>query len=288
MSDRHALANQAMLASITARQTAKFDLHSPICIYKLCEAHGVTVRFNDIGSMEGMYDRGPKPHIHLSALRPLARRAYTCGHELGHHVFGHGSTIDELRDEDTVVPSDNPKEFLADTFSAFALMPTLGLRHAFAVRRWAPETATPQRMFVVACAFGVGYATLITHLAYGLRELSHYRATALLRATPKAIRAEILGEISVSPLIVADEHSNAATIDAEVGTFLLLPAGVAVMNDTLVHERDLARGRLFRANRPGIVRAVHPQTPWAAFVRVARSQYVGLAKYRHLEETPND
>src|ERR1700692_2836599 len=111
MSDRHALAHQAMLASITARQTAKFDLHSPICIYQLCEAHEVTVRFNDIGSMEGMYDRGPKPRILLSALRPLARRAYTCGHELGHHIFCHGSTIDELRNEDTIVSADNPKEF---------------------------------------------------------------------------------------------------------------------------------------------------------------------------------
>lgn len=288
MPDRRALAHQAMLASITARQTAKFDLHSPICIYKLCEAHGVTVRFNGIASMEGMYQPGSKLRIHLSALRPLARRAYNCGHELGHHVFGHGSTIDELRDEDTGSPSDNPKEFLADTFAAFALMPTLGLRRAFAIRGWKPESATPRQMFVVACEFGVGYATLVTHLAYGLREIPRPRATVLLRVTPKTLRAEILGELSPAPLIVADQHFASPTVDAEVAMHLLLPPGTEVANDAIVCERDLAEGRLFRAGRPGIVRAVCPGTPWAIFVRVSRNQYVGLAQYRHLEDLPDE
>jgi hypothetical protein len=56
-------------------------------------AAGVTVRFNNI-NMEGMYQRGAPPRIHLSARRPLSRRTYNCAHELGHHVFGHGSSIE--------------------------------------------------------------------------------------------------------------------------------------------------------------------------------------------------
>jgi len=287
MSDRQALAHQAMLASISARQTAMCDLHSPVCIYAICEAHRVKVRFNNIGSMEGLYDRTPEPRIHLSALRPLARRAYTCGHELGHHVFGHGSTIDELRDEGDA-PSDNPKEFLAEAFSAFTLMPTLGLRHAFAARHWRPETASPRQMFTVACAFGVGYRTLITHLTYGIRELPRHLATPLLRSTPRAIQAEILGEIAPSGLVVADEHSNATTIDAEVGMGLILPAGVTVNSDVIAYERDVGGVPLFRANRPGIARAAHSGNQWATFVRVARPNYVGRAQYRHLEDVSND
>src|SRR3546814_6969436 len=47
----------------------------------------------------GMYQRAPPPRIHLSARRPLPRRAYNCAHELGHHVFAHGSSIDELRED---------------------------------------------------------------------------------------------------------------------------------------------------------------------------------------------
>ena len=67
---RRALATQAMQAAIQTRAKAELDQHSPICIYWLCEELGVTVRFNNI-NMEGMYQRGAPPRIHLSALRPL-------------------------------------------------------------------------------------------------------------------------------------------------------------------------------------------------------------------------
>jgi hypothetical protein len=55
------------------------DLH-----LRLSETLGVTVRFNNI-NMEGMYQRGAPPRIHLSARRPLTR-----GHRRGPRsvVFG--------------------------------------------------------------------------------------------------------------------------------------------------------------------------------------------------------
>src|SRR3546814_1820714 len=118
---RKSLVVRGMQASLNARKLAGADLKSPICIYRVCEAHDVTVRFNDI-NMEGMYDRTTKPRIHISALRPLARRAFTCAHELGNHVFGHGSTIDELRDDHLKNSSRPPEEILADSFAAFILI----------------------------------------------------------------------------------------------------------------------------------------------------------------------
>lgn len=283
MSDRQALAYQATVASVAARQRAKYDLVRPICIYALCEAHRVKVRFNDVASMEGLYERTPEPRIYLSAFRPLVRRAYTCGHELGHHVFGHGSTIDELREEGAL-PSDNPQEFLAETFAAFTLMPTLGLRHAFAIRQWAPEDSSPTRMLTIASNFGVGYRTLITHLSYGIRVLSRQRATVLLRTTPTAIHAAICGEHPKSGLIVTDEHTNAPTIDAEIGMDVVLPAGIGVSSDALSHIRNLGARQLYRAMRPGIARAASPDGRWSLFVRVARPNYVERATFRHLEE----
>ena len=132
--DRHALANQGMVASIATRSKAKCNQKSPICIYSVCEALGVKVRFNNI-NMEGMYQKGTPPRIHLSARRPLPRRGYNCAHELGHHVFGHGSSIDELR-EDLKASVKDPKEFLVDAFAGFLMMPTLGMRRVFAVRGW--------------------------------------------------------------------------------------------------------------------------------------------------------
>jgi hypothetical protein len=277
-----------MFAAIEARAKGGLDVHSAACIYALCEAHGVTVRFNDI-NMEGMYDRIPKPRIHLSALRPLGRRAFNCAHELGHHVFGHGSTIDELRDEVAGFRTTDPDEFLVDAFAGFVLMPTLGVRYAFAARGWEPSSATPAQMFVVACSFGVGYATLVSHLAYGIKEISRDRAAVLLKATPKSLRRELLGDASSEPLIVLDAFSCSRTIDAEVGTQLLLPPGATPMTDVVLTPiGDRSDGGLFRASRAGIVRVADPAKSWAAFVRVSRAEYVGLARFRHLEEDPSD
>lgn len=289
--DRRALATQAMQAAAATRAKAKRDQASPICIYGLCETLGVVVRFNNI-NMEGMYQRGAPPRIHLSARRPLPRRAYNSAHELGHHVFGHGSSIDELREDAKPTPWDDPKEFLADTFAGFILMPIIGLRRAFAVRGWAPETATPAQMFTIACEFGVGYATLLTHLSAGVNMLSRGRAAVLQRVTPKALRMNILGTVTSEPLFVADRHRAAPTLDAEVKTLLLLPPGTTVAGEGLTFERDLAEGRLYRAVKSGIFQA--SAGDWAAFVRVAPVQkdepygYVGLAQYRHLEEDPDE
>lgn len=289
--DRRVLATQAMQAAVATRAKAKLDQVGPICIYGLCEMLGIVVRFNNI-NMEGMYQRGLPPRIHLSARRPLPRRAYNCAHELGHHVFSHGSSIDELRENAKAQPWEDPKEFLVDTFAGFILMPIIGLRRAFSIRGWTPATATPMQMFTIACEFGVGYATVLTHLSVGVNMLSRGRAVALQRVTPKALRMEFLGALTPEPLIVADRHRAAPTLDAEVNTLLLLPPGTKVTGGGLAFERDLAAGRVFQAVKPGIFQATAGD--WAVFVRVAPVQknqsygYIGLAQYRHLEEDPDE
>ena len=289
--NRRALATQAMQAATATRAKANLDQAEPICVYGLCDTLGIVVRFNNF-NMEGMYQRGLPPRIHLSARRPLPRRAYNCAHELGHHVFGHGSSIDELREDAKAQSWEDPKEFLADTFAGFILMPTIGLRRAFSVRCWTPEKASPTQIFTIACEFGVGYATLLTHLSAGVNMLSRGRAAALRRVTPKALRMDLLGALTPEPLLVADHYRAAPTLDAEVKTLLLLPPGAEVRGGGLAFERDLSTGRLFRAVKPGVFQASAGE--WAVFVRVAPVQkderygYIGLARYRHLEEDPGE
>lgn len=286
--ERKALVMKGMQASIAARTKAGVDLQSPACIYRMCEAHDVTVRFNDI-NMEGMYDRAPKARIHVSALRPLARRAFTCAHELGHHIFGHGSTIDELREDHTASSSERPpNEVMADAFAAFVLMPTIGLREAFAKRGLDPNRASAIDLFAIACNFGVGQSTLVNHLAYGINMIRIDRRDELGRITPKSIRTQILGQSVPEPLTIADRFWNSPTLDTEMGALLLLPPGVVVDAAMLMPERELPAGRLFRAVRAGITRVVIPGTSWAIYARVAPRQYVGLARFRHLEQMPDD
>jgi hypothetical protein len=114
------------------------------------------------------------------------------------------------------------------------------------------------------------------------------RRAQLGKITPKAIRTEILGEIVAEPLIIVDQHWNSPTLDIEVGSLLLLPASVVVDTAMLMPQRDLASGRLFRVIKPGITRIAVSGTSWATYVRVARQKYVGLARFRHLEDTIDD
>lgn len=288
--DWRGLARQALGMSIQVRQEAGLDLENPLDVYALCDQLRIPFRFVPI-SMEGMYRRTPAPYILISALRPLGRRVFTCAHELGHHVFAHSSTIDALvknHKASEVHPPRDPNEFLVDAFAGFLLMPSLGLRQAYAARHVRPEQATPAQHFAVACSFGVGYATLINHLCYGAQLLPRRSISALLSVTPQKIRHALLRSQTISPLVVADEHWRMPTLDAEVGMHLLLPAGAEAASDAIVRVADTLHGRLFRAQRPGIVRLCASDGQWAIFARVARHQYVGLGRYRHFEESPDD
>jgi len=128
------LAQKAMQKSIEIRTQLGFALNSPICIYDLCDKLKVKVRFVDI-DMEGVYIKGEEPTILLSSLRPLSRRNFTCAHELGHHIFEHGSTIDELQEGLDEFKTFSPDEFLVDTFAGFLFMPTLSCAKSICLKR---------------------------------------------------------------------------------------------------------------------------------------------------------
>lgn len=65
--DRSLLTQRAMRAAATVRIQSGSSQASPICIYGVCESLGIIVRFCDV-DMEGMYQSGTQPRIHLSAL----------------------------------------------------------------------------------------------------------------------------------------------------------------------------------------------------------------------------
>ena len=284
---RTQLAKQALEKSLEVREEYGYDFRSPLCVYELADRAGVKVQFVNDVSMEGVYAALAKPTVLLSSLRPLTRRAFTCGHELGHHVFGHGSTIDELRD-DVENTSFLPDEFLADTFAGFLLLPAQGVKRAFSTRGLAATTATPEQIYQVASSFGVGYETIIGHLQYSLRHITAPRANVLRRSKLPKIRERILGFATKCPLVIADRHHALGTLDAEVGTLVLLPPGAATDSAHIARFKDTPNGTVFRAMRPGLARVSIPGGNWGLVVRVSRKDYAGLAKYRHLEKTEGD
>lgn len=290
MNVRHTdIAQEALDTTLEVREEAGIAFGTPVNVYDLCEkiSPRVRIRFADY-SMEGCYHRSARPLIEVSALRPLGRRAFNTAHELGHHALGHqGMRLDERIADGIADRNAEPEEFAADTFAGFLLMPKLGVRRAFAARGWDPVQARPEQVFIIACHFGVGFTTLVNHLAYGLREISRDRATGLARVRLPSIRQALLGSASSDRLWAADRYYTQPTLDTEVGTSVLLPPkSQPEFTRILEPVGEVPGGWLFTATRPGMTRV--EADDWSVTIRVARYQYSGWSTNRHLEPEEGD
>jgi Zn-dependent peptidase ImmA (M78 family) len=287
MTSRKGLAKDALMKAARVRRGAGLRPEVPLCIYDLAASLGIEVRFLDLPSLEGMYSKTPEPVIVISSLRPPGRQAYTGGHELGHHVYGHGFRIDELFDIRPRGPLDE-EEFLADCFAGFLLMPKAAVVHAFEQRGWNLQAPTPNQIFAIAGWLGVGYDTLITHLRASLGLLDERRARALRRMSPKSIKAEVLGEDLKENLVIVDGAWDERAVDLQVADVILAMPGVISESDRLEHIGDDGSRTLLRAHSPGLCRIVHPQSGWSSFVRISRRGFVGRGIFRFQEEVEDD
>lgn len=282
MMDRRTIARKATAEALRTRVRAGYGLETPLCVYDLAGRLGVEVRFFDLPSMEGVYYNSPTPHIVLSSLRPAGRRAFTCGHELGHHSRGDGTCVDEMV-EQWVRPRFDPKEFYADCFAGALLMPKTAVERAFALRKWAISECTPDRVYAISNYFGVGYATLVHHLNRGLLLLSRSRAEQLLKIAPRRAQALAVGWETPETVWVVDEHWVGRPIDVEAGDLILLHGSARIEGNCAEPVGGVADGRLLKATEPGIGR-LEDNSGWAAFVRVSRRAFVGRDVHRHQEE----
>lgn len=282
--DRVPLLRKGLKAAEAAREAAGADPFGPADPFAAAEAFGLRVNLSAT-SMEGFYFKGNPANILVSSLRPVGRRTFTCAHELGHHWFGHGSTIDQLQEDDRE-DSSKPDEVLANAFAAFFLMPTVVVRAAFAARGWSLSTPTALQLFTVACELGVGYGTLLNHLAYTMREVSAATREELRKWTPQRIRKQLLADDADEPVMIVDAHSAAPTYDVEKEAGVLLPAGAQVGGQALVFERSLDRFDLYRAVRRGEAAVSGAAEPGR--VRVMPKKYEGPARRRFLEDPDED
>jgi Zn-dependent peptidase ImmA (M78 family) len=283
--DRKHLARTAIHKALEARKSLGIALTEPVCAYTVADQLGLDVWFADIPSMEGIYSAGSRTVI-VSALRPPGRQAFTCAHEIGHHLHGHGVQYDEWIEHRTGARRFDPNEFVADCFAGEMLMPKLVVSRGFALRGWNPVASEPVAFYVIASWVGVGYATLITHMRATLNMLSADRAEELLkyRTQIPELRKQLIGRECLDNLIAVDQHWYGRSIDAQVSELILLPKLTRLEGScgTIIEEND--RGTLVMASTPGIGRCLHPGSGWCAYMRVSRKNYVGRARYRFEEE----
>ena len=284
--NRKTLARKAIFQALEMRTQAGFGLDSAICVYDLAQRLGVEVRFLDLPSMEGMYYNAPQPHIIVSSMRPIGRRAFTCAHELGHHSFGDGLDMHEFTEESRFNRT-NSREFAADCFAGFLLMPKVAIERAFAVRGWAIRECTPDQIYVISSYFGVGYTTLVYHLRSSLHILPRFRAKRLLQVPLRKAQDMALGWEASKTVWIVDGNWKGRPIDVEEGDLIFVRGQASLEGPSVDHLADKQGGRILLAHRPGIAR-LEDNSGWSAFIRVSRRDFVGRGIFRHLEEVGNE
>lgn len=250
--------------------------NQPACPFDVASRLGIIVRLAALPSLEGMYSPGASAAIVVTSLRPAGRRRFTCGHEIGHHNFGHGCRLDEMLPDGT--RSKQLEEFAADRFSAALLMPKLAVENSFVRRGWNSTSPSPSQVFVVAQDLGVGFTTLVDHMSVTLHLLDRSRAAELSKVQLPKLRAQLAGAPVTDDLFPVDALWGDRPLDVDVDDQILLPTNSEIQG-TCIAQVD---GR-FVAVAAGTGRIAIPGRKGFLETRVCRKEFTGLARYRYLE-----
>jgi len=276
----------ALQKAIQLRSSLGYKLWDAIPVYECASRLGMEVRFIDVPSLEAIYVKRSPPTIIISSLRPAGRQAFSCAHEIAHHVFDHGSRLDK----EMTFPNSklDPEEFLAQTFAGYLLMPKAAVEGAFVKHGMRLQACTPIEVYTISNWFGVGYDTLINHMQYGLRIISADRAEELQKTRPQQIREALVGKDFATNLIIAGPHWTTRTIDIQVGDIVLLPKGVANEGSNVKFIQSYRTGDLFEGTMPGVSQFQDCSNGWSAPVRVSKRGFVGRNVFRYLEDEEYD
>jgi hypothetical protein len=238
----------------------------------------VEVRFIDAPTLEGMYEAATSTVI-INSLRPAGRRRYTCGHELGHHLHGHGTSFDGAAE----LVADRAEEFVANHFARALLMPKLAVLAAFSRRGWSIRTMSAERAFVVAQDLGVGFTTLLDQMSVTLGLLDRSHALQLSKTRLPKLRAQLAHCEVEHDLFLVDRFWGARPVDLEVGDTLVLPADADFEGACIARD-----GAALRAFQPGTGELRLPGRTAPIVLRVSRREFVGRSRFRHLEEADDE
>ncbi len=103
------------------------DLSGPVDVFRIVQELGIWLNSRPLGNLFGFYLRQDDAlGICLNAAHPETLQRYTCAHELGHHLLGHASNLDDAADIDGAGGATSAQELAAQVFAGNFLMP-LGL-----------------------------------------------------------------------------------------------------------------------------------------------------------------
>jgi Zn-dependent peptidase ImmA (M78 family) len=268
----------ALKALQTRKATLGIGAHQPVCPYVLAEAMGFDLRFVNIPSFEGMY-LADEHVILISSDRPEGRKRFSCAHEIGHHVLGHGTFIDEVLENG----SDSQEEAEANLFASFLLMPSSLVTGAIKRYGKTPETLTHVDVYTLSNYFGVSYLALVTHLYFNLKQIDRSNYQKLSKVDLKKVRKLLLPTAAAGQIVNVADWWQDKVIDIEVGDFVTLHNQCTIEQPHLF-KRNLSNNQLvLEATASGIAKA-YSSSGWSSFIKISRKKFTGLYQFRYEEE----
>jgi len=280
----HPTLGQAAKTALEYRVRNGVALDGPCDVYELIVRQGVELRFMEVKSLEGFYlSDGTAGQINVCAFRPAGLQRFTAAHELGHHVFKHGSTFDPQLDYAERFSSVTAEERVAELFARYLLMPRRAVHKGLVNIGANVKNPQPSDIYRVAAWLGVGYTTLIHQMRWSLELLNQTQLEFLLGAKPQAIKqtlAPSIAKFGRSELWPAHASWNGSHIHVEIGDVI---TGISGGNEGIVTAVDRACHQASSIGRCvfPLVGGGHVQ------VSVCRKEFVGFYEYRYLPE-PED
>jgi Zn-dependent peptidase ImmA (M78 family) len=272
---------QAAKAALEYRLRNGVALDAPCDIYELIVRQGVDLYFMDVKSLEGFYlSDGTAGRINLCAYRPAGLQRFTAAHELGHHVFGHGSTFDRELDYSDRFSSVAVEERLADLFGRFLLMPRPAVYKGFKNIGANLHQLSQKDVYRVASWLGVGYTTLLHQMRWSLQLLDQTQFDSLIAARPQSIKQELtpcVEKYGRTELWPADKSWDGARIHAELGDIVM---GLTAESAGIVNN---LQDDIFQAIAIGDAK-FELVAGGNINVSVCRKEFVGFYEYRYLPE----
>jgi len=271
-------ANQIVAKALqTRKKFLNASANAPICPYNLAESMGFDIRFVDIPSFEGMYlaDDGV---ILISAERPEGRKRFTCAHEIGHHVLGHGTVIDEIIEEG----SDKRIEKEADFFAGMLLMPPSAVIRASKDLGVDFDSLESQEAYILSKYFGLSFTAFLTQLHLNLKLINLATYKRLMPTKLQNIKATMSPIKTNGQIFIVGNWWRERAIDIEVGDFILTENSCYFEGPRILNKLNLLDIHMFEAVSPGISKLTNDN--WGAYIRISRKDYSGMYQFRHEEE----
>jgi Zn-dependent peptidase ImmA (M78 family) len=288
--DRTKIAREAARRAIQLREQLGLTPDQPVDAISVAERLGIRVTLRPETTVEGLYARTSPPSIITSAHRPIGRIAFSVGHELGHHVYGHpGVSMHEYMEKEVSFAEKSIPELEADYFAGHFLMPNRGVRAALLARGWSPASLSPDQAFRLSCLFGVSYAALLAHMRFNLQMIDDSIFSRLSQLQPKDVKEALLGFKHTRDLLVVDSHWGSREIDLRTNDYAMIAGACTVVGACVTVDCHAGSWTILKAIRQGVGTVRRPEG--ATTVRVSGKStgeyFTGHARNR-FEEDPDD